>query len=76
LGLIKRAAGIRAWTNQEFRDLKKFAKDKVPVATISKAMKRTAGALRQKASALGIAIGHQPARMLRNPDQLRRPPQP
>lgn len=57
--MAKKKRTIRAWTNQEFRDLKKFAKDKVPVATISKAMKRTAGALRQKASALGIAIGHQ-----------------
>ena len=57
--MAKKKRTIRAWTNQEFRDLKKFAKDKVPVATISKAMKRTAGALRQKASALGITIGHQ-----------------
>jgi hypothetical protein len=31
----------------------------VLVATISKAMKRTGGALHQKASALGITIGHQ-----------------
>ena len=57
--MAKKKRTIRAWTNQDFRDLKRFAKDKVPVATISKALKRTAGALRQKAGALGITIGHQ-----------------
>jgi len=31
----------------------------VLVVTISKAMKRTGGALHQKTSALGITIGHQ-----------------
>ena len=47
-----------AWTKEHVRDLKAHSKSKTPVAKISKTMKRTAGAIRQKALALGIAIGH------------------
>ncbi len=47
-----------AWTKEHVRDLKAHSKSKTPVAKISKAMKRTAGAIRQKALALGIPIGH------------------
>ena len=47
-----------AWTKEHVRDLKAHSKSKTPVAKISKAMKRTAGAIRQKALSLGIAIGH------------------
>jgi hypothetical protein len=47
-----------AWTKEHVRDLKAHSKSKTPVAKISKAMKRTAGAIRQKALSLGISIGH------------------
>ena len=47
-----------AWSKEHVRDLKAHSKSKTPVAKISKAMKRTAGAIRQKALALGIPIGH------------------
>jgi hypothetical protein len=47
-----------AWTKQHVSDLKAHSKNKTPVAKISKSMKRTAGAIRQKALSLGIAIGH------------------
>jgi hypothetical protein len=47
-----------AWTKEHVRDLKAHSKSKTPVAKISKAMKRTAGAIRQKALALGISVGH------------------
>jgi hypothetical protein len=47
-----------AWTKEHVRDLKAHSKSKTPVAKISKTMKRTAGAIRQKALSLGIAIGH------------------
>jgi hypothetical protein len=46
-----------AWTKEHVRDLKAHSKSKTPVAKISKAMKRTSGAIRQKALSLGI-IGH------------------
>jgi hypothetical protein len=47
-----------AWTTEHVRDLKAHSKSKTPVAKISKAMKRSEGAIRQKALALGISIGH------------------
>jgi hypothetical protein len=47
-----------AWTKEHVRDLKVHSKSKTPVAKISKAMKRTSGAIRQKALSLGISIGH------------------
>jgi hypothetical protein len=40
----------REWTAADFR---------TPVVKISKEMKRTVGALRQKAIVLGIGLGHQ-----------------
>jgi hypothetical protein len=46
------------WTKEHERDLKAHSKSKTPVIKISKAMKRTPGAIRQKALSLGIAIGH------------------
>ena len=47
-----------AWSKQHVSDLKAHSKKKTPVAKISKSMKRTPGAIRQKALSLGIAIGH------------------
>jgi hypothetical protein len=47
-----------AWTKQHVSDLKAHSKTKTPVAKISKSMKRTPGAIRQKALSLGIPIGH------------------
>ena len=47
-----------AWTKEHVNALKAHSKSKSPVAKISKAMKRTAGAIRQKAMSLGIPIGH------------------
>ena len=48
----------REWTAQDERELKRHSKNRTPVRKISKALKRTIGALRQKARHLGIAIGH------------------
>jgi hypothetical protein len=47
-----------AWSKEDVRDLKTHSKSKTPVANISKVMKRTEGAIRQKALALDISIGH------------------
>ncbi|RZN11062.1 hypothetical protein CWO91_10280 [Bradyrhizobium genosp. SA-3] len=49
----------REWTPADLRTLKKHSKDRTPVAKISKEMKRTVGALRQKALVLGVDLGHQ-----------------
>ena len=47
-----------AWTKGNIRDLKVHSKSKTPVAKISVLMKRSEGAIRQKALALNIGIGH------------------
>jgi hypothetical protein len=47
-----------AWSAQDVKQLKTHSKSKTPVVKISKAMKRTAGAIRQKALSLGISVGH------------------
>jgi hypothetical protein len=47
-----------AWSKENIRDLKIHSKSKTPVAKISKLMKRSEGAIRQKALALEISIGH------------------
>ena len=54
----KRRVKRASWTKFHLAELRKFSKDKLPVKKISKLMKRTVGALRQKAGALGIALGH------------------
>jgi hypothetical protein len=48
----------RDWTRDEVKELKKHSKGKTPVKTVSRALKRTPAALRQKAYALGISLGH------------------
>jgi hypothetical protein len=48
----------REWSAQDERELRKHSKSKTPVKDISKALKRTPGALRQKARSLGISLGH------------------
>ncbi|MDE5466205.1 NADH:ubiquinone oxidoreductase subunit [Bradyrhizobium sp. F1.2.2] len=49
----------REWTKDDIKELKAHSKARTPVAKISKATKRTVGALRQKALNLGIGLGHQ-----------------
>src|SRR5262245_36394433 len=56
--LMARAKKRRAWTAQDVRVLKTHSKNKTSVKAISRTMKRTPAAVRQKAAALGIPIGH------------------
>jgi hypothetical protein len=49
----------REWTKENMRELKTHSRSKTPVAKISKLMKRTVGALRQKALHMGMSLGHQ-----------------
>jgi len=48
----------RAWTQKDIAELKAHSKSKMPVSKISKVMKRTVAALRQKAGIVGIRLGH------------------
>jgi hypothetical protein len=45
-------------TNEDLRELKAHSKAKTPIAKVVKAMKRTEGAVRQKATTIGIGLGH------------------
>jgi hypothetical protein len=49
----------REWSKGNVRELKAHSRSKTPVAEISKLMKRTEGALRQKAFQIGLSLGHQ-----------------
>jgi hypothetical protein len=54
----KMTAHRSPWTKEDIRDLKAHSKARTPVSKIAKAMKRTEGAVRQKAKTIGIGIGH------------------
>jgi hypothetical protein len=51
----------REWTTAEVKELRQHSKDKTPVKMISKTLKRTPAALRQKAHSLRIRLGHRRA---------------
>jgi hypothetical protein len=47
------------WSKAQVKELKQHSRAKTPVRKMAKGMKRTEGALRQKAHALGLPLGHQ-----------------
>ncbi len=54
----------RPWTKADVTALKKHSRKKTAVAQISRFMKRTHGAIRQKALSLNLSIGHRSYRSL------------
>ncbi len=48
----------RSWTKEHLKEIKGHSRAKTAVAKISRLMKRTPGALRQKALELGLPLGH------------------
>jgi hypothetical protein len=56
----------RDWARADVKELRQHSKNKTRVKTISRALKRTPGALRQKARALGIPLGHRRAKKKRS----------
>jgi hypothetical protein len=48
----------REWTKAHEKELRAHSRTKTPVAKISKTMKRTIGALRQKALKMNLPLGH------------------
>jgi hypothetical protein len=54
----KRTIKRVAWTKALEKELRTYSKQKLSVDKISKMMKRTPGALRQRARAMGIPLGH------------------
>ncbi len=58
--MAKKLRKRREWTTADIRELKSFARNKTPVARIARKLKRTAGATRQKAFALGLSLDSRP----------------
>ena len=54
----KKRTTRESWSKQDLAELKKHSKSKTPVDAIAKSMGRSAGALRQKAYALDMPLGH------------------
>jgi hypothetical protein len=46
----------REWTKQDVRELKGFARQKTPAPKIARSLKRTVGAIRQKAFTMGVSL--------------------
>ena len=55
---IARKKRVVRWTATDVKELKQHSKNRTPVRTASRSLKRTPAALRQKAQALGIPLGH------------------
>jgi hypothetical protein len=54
----KESTSPQTMDQEDVRELKAHSKAKTPVAKVAKAMKRSEGAVRQKATAVGIGLGH------------------
>ncbi len=54
--MAKKTVARRAWTATDVRELKSFAKKKIGVAKIAKALKRTTGATAAKAHQIGVSL--------------------
>jgi hypothetical protein len=52
----------RNWTAAEVNKLRQFSQLKLPIAEIQNVLRRSEGALRQKAHELGIALGQRQRR--------------
>jgi hypothetical protein len=54
--MAKKALKRRAWSKDDVRELKSLAKQKTPAPKIARALKRTVGAIRQKAFGMGLSL--------------------
>jgi hypothetical protein len=55
-GTMAKKAKRREWTKSDVKELKTMARNKTPAPKIARALKRTVGATRQKALALGVSL--------------------
>jgi hypothetical protein len=53
---MKNGSKRRPWTSVQIRELKTLARKKMPAARIARTLKRTEGATRQKAFAIGLSL--------------------
>ena len=57
--MSKNRTAVRSpWTKNDLRELKAHSKARTPVVKVAKTLKRTEGAVRQKAKTIGIGLGH------------------
>jgi hypothetical protein len=54
--IAKKTKKPRPWTKEDVRMLKTMLREKTKTSVIARQLKRTAGATRQKASALGVKL--------------------
>jgi len=54
--MAKKTLKRRAWSKDDVRELKSLAKQKTPAPKIARALKRTVGAIRQKAFGMGLSL--------------------
>jgi hypothetical protein len=54
--MAKKGSKRREWTKGDVRELKSLARGKTPARKIARSLKRTEGATRQKAFALGVSL--------------------
>jgi hypothetical protein len=54
----KKAPRRKRWSADDVKLLRKHSRERTPVALVAKTMKRSEGAVRQKALSLGIGLGH------------------
>jgi hypothetical protein len=58
--MAKNARGRKLvrWSKVDVKDLKGHSRSKTSVAKVARVMKRSPGAIRQKAASLGLPMGH------------------
>jgi hypothetical protein len=54
----RKSGKSRPWSKSDHRELRRHSKAKTRVSVISRAMKRTVGALRRQAQKLRLGLGH------------------
>jgi len=52
----RKSAVRREWTNKDVRELKSLARGKTPARVIGRKLRRSEGAVRQKAYAMGVSL--------------------
>jgi len=53
---VKKMGTRREWSSSDVKELKTLARQKTPARAIGRKLKRTEGAVRQKAFAMGISL--------------------
>jgi hypothetical protein len=55
--MAKKTTKIRPWTKEDLRMLKALAREKTKTTVIARKLKRSVGALYQKAMRIGVTLG-------------------